>query len=67
MLIEVLMTVRFQVKHVNSFSTSFSIITSLFTFIQSLQIINELISITDVLMLQMIQRATVEEERKIEK
>jgi len=60
------MTVRFQVKHVNSFSTFSSIITSLFTFIQSLQIIDELISIADVLTLQMIQRATAEEEKKIE-
>ncbi len=65
-LIEILMTVRFQVKHVNSFSTFSSIITSLFTFIQSLQIIDELISIADVLTLQMIQRATAEEEKKIE-
>jgi len=31
-----------------------------------LQIIDESISIADVLMLQMIQRATAEEERKIE-
>ena len=53
-LIEVLMTAKSQVKHVNSFSASFSIITSSFTFIQSLQIINESISIIDVLMLQMI-------------
>jgi len=60
------MTARFQVKHVNSFSASSSIITSLSTFIQSSQIISESISIADVLMLQMIQRATAEEERKIE-
>ncbi len=66
MLIKVLMIARSQVKHVNSFSTSSSVITSLFTFIQSSQIIDESISITDVLTLQMIQRATVEEERKIE-
>jgi len=65
MLIEVLMITKFQVKHINSFSTSSSIITSLFTFIQLSQIINESISITNVLMLQMIQRTTVEEERKI--
>ena len=65
-LIEVLMTARSQVKHVNSFLTSFSIITSSSTFIQSSQITNESISITDVLTLQMIQRATAEEERKIE-
>ncbi len=65
MLIEVLMITKFQVKHINSFSTFSSIITSLFTFIQSSQIINESISITNVLMLQMIQRTTVEEERKI--
>jgi len=61
------MTARSQVKHVNSFSTSSLIITSSSTFIQSLQIIDESINIADVLMLQMIQRATVEEERKIEK
>ncbi len=65
MLIEVLMITKFQVKHINSFSTSSSIITSLFTFIKLSQIINESISITNVLMLQMIQRTTVEEERKI--
>ncbi len=66
MLIKVLMTAKFQVKCINSFSASSSIITSLFTFIQSLQIMSKSISIADVLMLQMIQRATVEEERKIE-
>ncbi len=66
MLIEILMTARSQVKHVNSFSTSSSVITSSFTFIQLLQIINESISIADVLMLQMIQRTIVEEERKSE-
>jgi len=66
MLIKVLMIVKSQVKYVNFFSTSSSIITSSSTFIQSLQIINESINITDVLMLQMIQRATAEEERKIE-
>ncbi len=65
-LIKVLMTVKSQVKHVNSFSASSSVITSSFTFIQSLQITNESISITDVLMLQMIQRTTAEEKRKIE-
>jgi len=59
------MIAKSQVKHVNSFSTSSSIIISSFTFIQLLQIINELISITDVLTLQMIQRTTAEEERKI--
>jgi len=64
-LIKVLMIAKSQVKHVNSFSTSSSIIISSFTFIQLLQIINELISITDVLTLQMIQRTTAEEERKI--
>ncbi len=66
-LIEVLMTAKSQVKHVNSFSASSSIVTSSFTFIQSLQITSESISIADVLMLQMIQKATAEEERKIEK
>jgi len=60
------MTARSQVKHVNSFSAFSSVITLSFTFIQSLQITNESISIADVLMLQMIQRATAEEERKIE-
>ncbi len=65
-LIEVLMTARSQVKRVNSFSASSSIITSSSTFIQSSQIMNESISITDVLTLQMIQRTTAEEERKIE-
>ncbi len=60
------MTVKSQVKHVNSFSASSSIITLLFTFILSSQITSESISITDILTLQMIQRATVEEERKIE-
>ena len=63
-LIEVLMTARSQVKHVNSFSTSSSIMSSIF--IQSSQITDESISIADVLTLQMIQRATVEEERKVE-
>jgi len=53
-----------QVKHVNSFSTSSSIVS--FIFIQSSQITDESINIADVLTLQMIQRATVEEERKIE-
>jgi len=66
-LIEVLMTARSQVKHVNSFSASFLIITSSSTFIQSSQIMIESISIANVLMLQMIQRATAEEERKIKK
>jgi len=66
MLIEVLMTAKSQVKCVNSFSTSSSVVTSLFTFIQSLQIMSESISITNILTLQMIQRATAEEERKIE-
>jgi len=61
------MTAKSQVKHVNSFSASSSIVTSSFTFIQSLQITSESISIADVLMLQMIQKATAEEERKIEK
>ncbi len=65
-LIKVLMTVRSQVKHVNSFSASSSVVTLSFTFIQSSQIIDESISIANVLMLQMIQRATAEEERKIE-
>ncbi len=37
-----------------------------FIFIQSSQITDESINIADVLMLQMIQRATAEEERKIE-
>jgi len=61
------MTAKSQVKHVNSFSASSLIVTSSFTFIQSLQITSESISIADVLMLQMIQKATAEEERKIEK
>jgi len=65
MLIEVLMIIKFQVKRVNSFSIFSLIITSSFTFIQSSQIIDESISITNILMLQMIQRATVKEERKI--
>ena len=65
-LIEVLMTARSQVKRVNSFSASSSIVTSSSTFIQSSQIMSESISIADVLTLQMIQRTTVEEERKIE-
>jgi len=65
-LIEVLMTARSQVKRVNSFSASSSVVTSSFTFIQSSQIIDESISIADVLMLQMIQKATAKEERKIE-
>ena len=65
-LIEVLMTARSQVKHVNSFSASSSVVTSSSTFIQSSQITSESISIADVLTLQMIQRATAEEERKIE-
>ncbi len=65
MLIEVLRTARSQVKRVNSFLASSSIITSSSTFIQSLQIIDESISIADVLTLQMIQRTTAEEERKI--
>ncbi len=64
-LIKVLMTVRSQVKHVNSFSASSSVITSSSTFIQSSQITDESISIADILMLQIIQRATAEEERKI--
>ncbi len=63
-LIEVLMTAKSQVKHVNSFSTSSSVMS--FIFIQSSQITDESINIADVLMLQMIQRATAEEERKIE-
>jgi len=58
------MTVKSQVKHVNSFSASSSVMSSIF--IQSLQITDESISIANVLMLQMIQRATAEEERKIE-
>jgi len=66
MLIKVLMTAKSQVKHVNSFSASSSIITSSSTFIQSLQITSESISIANVLTLQMIQRTTAEEERKIE-
>ena len=65
-LIEVLMTAKSQVKHVNSFSASSSIITLSSTFIQSSQIMSESISIADVLTLQMIQRTTAEEERKIE-
>ncbi len=64
-LIEVLITAKSQVKRVNSFSASSSIITSSSTFIQSSQITSESINITDVLMLQMIQRATAEEEKKI--
>jgi len=60
------MTARSQVKRVNSFSASSSVVTSSFTFIQSSQIIDESISIADVLMLQMIQKATAKEERKIE-
>jgi len=64
-LIEVLIIAKSQVKRVNSFSASSSIITSSSTFIQSSQITSESINITDVLMLQMIQRATAEEEKKI--
>jgi len=64
MLIEVLMTARSQVKHVNSFSASSSVVLSIF--IQSSQITDESISIANVLTLQMIQRVTAEEERKIE-
>ncbi len=65
-LIKVLMTAKSQVKHVNSFSASSSVVTSSSTFIQSSQITSESISIADVLTLQMIQRTTAEEERKIE-
>jgi len=59
------MTVKSQVKRVNSFSASSSVVTSSSTFIQSSQITIESISIADVLTLQIIQRVTAEEERKI--
>ena len=60
------MAARSQAKRVNSSSAPSSAVTSPPTFIQPSQIIGESTSIADVLTLQMIQRATAEEERKAE-
>jgi hypothetical protein len=59
------MTARSQAKRVNPSSAPSSAVTSP-TFIQPPQITGESTSIADVLALQMIQKATAEEERKVE-
>jgi len=58
------MTARSQAKRVNPSPAPSSVVPP--TFIQSSQITGESTSIADVLTLQMIQRATAEEERKVE-
>ncbi len=65
-LAEVLVAARSQVKRVNPFSAPSSAVTSPPTFIQPPQITGGSTSIADVLALQMIQKATAEEERKAE-